>query len=438
MLSLLSAQTKPHPLFADGDGASHVLSGANRAHVEQYVGGALQAHNIDPESAQGQGIISQIVGNTQLAQEIQKSGLGVIQNMVPSLLVQAMSNAQTNATAQTAKNGVATDGAGGDAGTRRPSHLLLAMYGNGGTASARGNSATEQQKIDEARSYALSLGMGWVAGMPEVLKLGIGAVQILKEANFQKASFDALKGVGFTAQGAVDLAEYVNIHNRKNPNNRINANEFAEKVSENIAVFETADQKAISAATEHYLKLSNLASKSPGNPALQQRAEEARQSLEQTIDQRANTPEERAAGKQLLDTLDTVKGNHATAKQGQELAKAAEPEASLTEQRTLKAAERANDDAKQARAVAQQAEDDAKKARATAQQAQAVEQKTKAVESRTSQEVAALDDELNAPSTETKPKPNPNPNPKTTAINTIPKTTNTILVKPVNPPSAYV
>jgi len=238
----------------------------------------------------------------------------------------------------------------------------------------------------------------------------------------------------------------------KNPNNRINANEFAEKVSENIAVFETADQKAISAATEHYLKLSNLASKSPGNPALQQRAEEARQSLEQTIDQRANTPEERAAGKQLLDTLDTVKGNHATAKQGQELAKAAEPEASLTEQRTLKAAERANDDAKQARAVAQQAEDDAKQARAvaqqaeddakqaraTAQQAQAVEQKTKAVESRTSQEVAALDDELNAPSTETKPKPNPNPNPKTTAINTIPKTTNTILVKPVNPPSAYV
>lgn len=83
---------------------------------------------------------------------------------------------------------------------------------SGARFDAMGDSVAK--RMDDARSLAVTLGMGWAVNNPDLLRLGPGAIKTLHEAGVRRETFERMvsERVGIRAETAVHFAAWARRH----------------------------------------------------------------------------------------------------------------------------------------------------------------------------------------------------------------------------------
>jgi hypothetical protein len=152
---------------------------------------------------------------------------------------------------------------------------------------------TVAKRMDDARTLAVALGMGWAANNPELLRLGPGAIKTLHDAGVQRERFERMTGdkVGFRAATAVDIAAFARRHNLT----PAETNRLYDRINDGVEIISGGNrtiQRELDEATRRYVI-------GPDTPA-------ARQALERAYQQHANTPEKQEAARTSTQALIAV------------------------------------------------------------------------------------------------------------------------------------
>jgi hypothetical protein len=152
---------------------------------------------------------------------------------------------------------------------------------------------TVAKRMDDARTLAVALGMGWAVNNPELLRLGPSAIKTLHDAGVQRERFERMTGdkVGFRAATAVDIAAFAKRHNLT----PAETNRLYDRINDGVEILSggnRAIQRELDEATRRYVT-------GPDTPA-------ARQELERAYNTHANTPERQEAARTSTQALIAV------------------------------------------------------------------------------------------------------------------------------------
>jgi len=141
---------------------------------------------------------------------------------------------------------------------------------------------TVAKRMDDARTLAVTLGMGWAVNSPELLRLGPGAIQTLHDAGVHRERFERMTGerVGFRAATAVDIAAFARRHNLTPEQ----TNRLYDRISDGVEIISGGDrriQRELDDATRRYVNGTDTP--------------EARRALEEAYRRHADTPEKKKA-----------------------------------------------------------------------------------------------------------------------------------------------